>query len=57
MDTAHSTVRAHPNTAGIICFHAAASFLLAIFLAFILVPIYLIVECLMLTRQWYLAYP
>jgi hypothetical protein len=57
MDTAHSTVRAHPNTAGIICFHAAASFLLAILLAFILVPIYLIVECLMLTRQWYLAYP
>jgi hypothetical protein len=57
MDTTHSTARAHPNTAGIVCFLATASFFLAIFLASILVSIYLIIECLMLTRQWVLAYP
>jgi hypothetical protein len=44
MDTAHSTVRAHPNKAGKICFLTIASSFLVILLASSLVLICLVLS-------------
>jgi hypothetical protein len=57
MDAIQSTNRKHPNTAGKICFLAATSFFLAPLLAFVLVLVYLVIDCLMHIWQWYLALP
>lgn len=54
MDVAHSTVRVHPNTLGIVFFLTLSSFVLLIFLAFIVVSIKLLIECVMPTRQWFI---
>ena len=61
MDTAHSTVRVHLNTAGKICFLTIASSFLVILLAFSLVLICLVIVLtrvrVRFTRQWFPAYP